>query len=270
MRIAITGSRKSEEISTLIRKKGGEPVIRAIQETVKVAVSTLQEDLYKVVNNGIDWAVFTTGIGTTALFEAAEELGVLKQYLQVLQKAKIAVRGYKTVAALKKHDVNPDVVDDDGTNDGLLRALEGSEFENQQVLLQLHGEPIPKLSEWFKHRNGMVHEILPYKTIVANRETVEQLLNEIVEKKLDAVAFTAAPQVRVLFRLAEKRGSLSKLVEAFQQEVVAAAVGKVTAGELREQGVHRLVVPQLERMGAMIVALDEYVKHNEQSNAVEK
>jgi uroporphyrinogen-III synthase len=44
----------------------------------------------------------------------------------------------------------------------------------------------------------------------------------------------------------------------------------VTAGELREQGVHRLVVPQLERMGAMIVALDEYVKHNEQSNAVEK
>lgn len=257
-RIAVTGSRKSEEISALIRKKGGEPVIRAIQETIKCPVSELEADLRSFVEKGTDWAVFTTGIGTDALLEAAEKIGIFESFMNVLKEAKIAVRGYKTKAALKKMGIQPDALDEDGTNDGLLRVLEGISFHNQRVFLQLHGEPVPKLVNWFEKHGAMLHEILPYRTIVPNPETVEQLLDEIIENKLDAVAFTAAPQVKVLFQLAEQKGALEKLIEAFQHNVAAAAVGKVTAGELKERGVQRVIVPELERMGAMIVALDEY------------
>ncbi|MEJ9279417.1 uroporphyrinogen-III synthase [Ureibacillus thermosphaericus] len=257
-RIAITGSRKSEEISTLIRKKGGEPVIRAIQETIKCSPSALEAGLRSIVEKGTDWAVFTTGIGTNALLEAAEKIGILDSFINVLKEAKIAARGYKTKAALKQIGIQPDAADDDGTNDGLLRAIEGFSFKDKHVFLQLHGEPVPKLSEWFEKHGAILHEILPYRSIVPNPETVEQLLDEIIENKLNAVAFTAAPQVRVLFKLAEKKGATSDLIEAFQQNVLAAAVGKVTAGELKEYGVQRIVAPELERMGAMIVALDEY------------
>jgi len=45
--------------------------------------------------------------------------------------------------------------------------------------------------------------------------------------------------------------------------VLAAAVGKVTAEALREEGVERLLAPDLERMGAMIVELARFYETEE-------
>ena len=42
------------------------------------------------------------------------------------------------------------------------------------------------------------------------------------------------------------------------EKLVATAVGKVTAEALKEEGISKIVVPQHERMGAMIVELAQY------------
>nr|WGE07326.1 hypothetical protein P5658_21495 [Bacillus subtilis] len=43
--------------------------------------------------------------------------------------------------------------------------------------------------------------------------------------------------------------------KVFEERAIAAAVGKVTAEALREEGITRLLAPEIERMGAMIVEL---------------
>jgi uroporphyrinogen-III synthase len=45
---------------------------------------------------------------------------------------------------------------------------------------------------------------------------------------------------------------------------VAAAVGKVTAQGLREEGIERMVVPEEERMGSMMVTLGRYFAQNQE------
>jgi len=257
-RVALTGSRKLEEISTMIEKKGGTAFKRPIQETVKCPYTEFEKEIRQFAENGADWVVLTTGIGTTVLLEAAEYFGVLDKFLQQLKNTKVAVRGYKTKNVLKKHAIEPVAVDDDGTNVGLLRALDPYSFNGQNVYIQLHGEPVPILTKFFEERNANIQEVLPYKTIVPNPEIVEQLVDEILRREVDAVAFTASPQVRVLFQTAEQKGVLAQLIDAFSQEVIAVAVGKVTGSELTERGIKRIVMPEHERMGAMIVALDEY------------
>ena len=52
-----------------------------------------------------------------------------------------------------------------------------------------------------------------------------------------------------------KKGTSGDESIYFKEKTVATAVGKVTAEALVEEGIERIVVPQHERMGAMIVEL---------------
>ncbi|MEK4270138.1 MULTISPECIES: uroporphyrinogen-III synthase [Bacillus] len=257
-RIAIGGSRKIEEISTLIEKQGGIPVARSLQGTVFLAEKEVGPELQAFVETGADWAVFTTGIGTETLVSLAEKLGLRDRFLHVIRQAKAASRGYKTVSALKKLGITPEASDEDGTTGGLIHALEPYDLAGKRVMVQLHGENAPALLAFLKDKGASVFPLLPYRHTPPKQETVSLLCQEIIGREVDAVCFTTAVQVRSLFNFAREAGIAGEIVKAFQEHVTAAAVGKVTAEALREEGVERLLAPELERMGAMIVELSRY------------
>ncbi|OLN23469.1 uroporphyrinogen-III synthase [Domibacillus antri] len=259
-RIAIAGSRKMAEMGTMIEKKGGIPLERPLQETVKCTPEEMKKEIETVIDQGTDWSIFTTGIGTNTVFEAAESLGLLNEFKQVIGQSHIASRGYKTVQALKKYGFVPEVVDGDGTNAGLLNALQEQDLHEKSVFLQLHGEPVPALENWLEEKGAVLSYVLPYKTTVPQPDVVAQLVDEVIAGDVEAVLFTASPQVRVLFQEASKRHLAAELASAFNEKAVAGSVGKVTTGTLNEHGVTRIVAPEHERMGALVVAVDEYFK----------
>jgi uroporphyrinogen-III synthase len=257
-RIAIGGSRKTDEISTLIKKQGGIPLVRPLQGTTFLAEEEIKKDLSNLVTEGTDWAIFTTGIGAEALVDLSEALGIRSSFIKLLEQAKVATRGYKTYSALKKLGIVPVAVDDDGTTRGLIRALESFDFAGRRVMIQLHGETAPALTRFFEERGASVTLLLPYQHVAPKTESVEQLCHELAEGLVDAVCFTSAVQVRFLFDYAKRSGYVAQLKSAFEQKTLAVAVGKLTAESLEEEGIERIVVPKNERMGAMIVELSQY------------
>lgn len=256
--IALAGSRKLEEISKIITNLGGTPVIRPAQGTVFLDDSSIEDDIRALVGGRYDWFIFTTGIGLETLYKTAEKLGLAEGFVQAIQQAKVAARGYKTVNTLKRLGISPAVRDDDGSMAGLLRSLSSHSFANTRVALQLHGDPAPKLMEFLGEQGAESKEILPYQHIPPETEVLEQLAKEIIEGEVDAVNFTSTPQVRFLFGYAEEKGLLEDVLAAFSSKVAAVAVGKVTAAALKDAGVERIVVPEEERMGAAIVALEKF------------
>ncbi|MFS0636597.1 uroporphyrinogen-III synthase [Mesobacillus foraminis] len=256
--IALAGSRKLEEISKIITNMGGVPVVRPAQGTVFLDDSSIEDDIRELVAGKYDWFIFTTGIGLETLYKTAEKLGQAQGFVQAIQQARVAARGYKTVNGLKRLGITPAVRDDDGSMAGLLRSLSLHTFANSKVALQLHGDPAPKLMEFLEEQGVESKEILPYQHIPPNPEVLDQLVNEILKGKVDAVNFTSTPQVRFLFGYAEEKGLLDDMLAAFAGPVVAVAVGKVTGAALKDAGVERIVVPEEERMGAAIVALEKY------------
>lgn len=262
-RIAITGSRKMMEMGMMVAKKGGEAVERPLQETIKCSAEDMKPAIDSFIADGADWTVFTTGIGAAAVFEAAEELGLAEPFRKAAAASNIATRGYKTVQELKKYGLAPSLEDGDGTNAGLLAAFEETDLSGQRVFLQLHGEPVPALENGFTRKGAELTYILPYKTTVPQPDMVTALVHEVLDGEIDAVLFTATPQVRVLFQEAEKLGAAGRLAEAFNTKAVAGSVGKVTTGTLHEYGVTRVVAPEHERMGALVVAIDDYFKSHE-------
>ncbi|KIL44340.1 uroporphyrinogen-III synthase [Jeotgalibacillus soli] len=256
--IAIAGSRKTDEISTLIEKQGGIPIVRPLQGTVFLAEEQVEPDLRKFVETGADWVVLTTGIGTNTLLDLTERMNIKDLFLQRIQEAKIASRGYKTFSALKKLGINPVAVDEDGTTRGLIRALESFDFSGQRVMVQLHGEKAPALIQFLNEKGATVQQILPYQHIAPERKIVSALCDELINDQVDAVCFTTAVQVRELFDYARENEYLDKIIHAFKSQTLAAAVGKVTAEALKEEGIERMLVPEKERMGAMVIELSRY------------
>lgn len=260
-RIVITGSRKLSELSEIIERQGGNPLIRPQQGTLLLAEEEVERDLNHLVESGTDWIIFTTGTGLEALLQHAESIGLYSRLLDIIKQSKVAARGYKTFAMLKKLGIKPIVVDDDGTTQGLIRQLQASDFEGQGVTIQLHGEAMPSLVTFFEKNGAVVREILPYKHVAPEDEVSRQLCREIMEGSVDAVCFTTAVQVRYFFLYAKKIGCYSEINNSFNGRVVAAAVGRVTAEALKEEGIRLVIVPESERMGAMIIELSHYYKY---------
>ncbi|KJE26936.1 uroporphyrinogen-III synthase HemD family protein [Geobacillus kaustophilus] len=254
-RIALCASRKLDEMTTLIEKQGGTAVIRPAQGTVFLKGSELGEEMRAVIAMHPDWIVFTTGIGFEALLEAAEREGMAAEWQRMIKEANVAARGYKTVAALKKIGVNPVAASEDGTTKGLIRVLGAHDFAGKKVVVQLYGDTAPALKQFFLERDASYTELLPYRHIAPDEETMATLYKEIVGREVDAVCFTSAMQVRFFFSFAREKKEIAPLLDAFRTDVVACAVGKVTQEALEEEGVSRVIAPEHERMGAMIVTL---------------
>ncbi|MCD8501481.1 MAG: uroporphyrinogen-III synthase, partial [Bacillaceae bacterium] len=76
-----------------------------------------------------------------------------------------------------------------------------------------------------------------------------------LKREIDAICFTTAIQVRSLFNFAKEHPHFSEIVNAFDKDIKAVAVGKVTAEALRDYGIENYLAPEHERMGAMIIEL---------------
>jgi uroporphyrinogen-III synthase len=257
-RIVIAGARKGGEISTIIEKQGGTPLIRPLQGTIVLANEESENQLHQLIEADADWFIFTTGMGLDALLEQAGTLGIRERLIEMIQHAKVAARGYKTFAALKRIGITPDIVDEDGTVRSLIEALSPIDFTGLQVCLQLHGEPMPEWIAYLEQQGAAVHTLTPYLHIPPDTESVEQLCKEITESAVDAICFTTALQVRYLFQYVRSITDGPDLHAAFQKPIVAVAVGKVTEAALKEQGIERVITPENERMGAMIIELVRY------------
>lgn len=253
-RIVIAASRKIRELETMIEKQGGIPVTLPQQRTEFLA-DEADRELRRLTENRTDWIVLTTGGGLEALLARAEAAGLRDFVRERIAQCRVAARGYKTSAVLKKLGIVPAAVDDDGTVQGLIRALDAHDVEGRTVSVQLHGEPAPNLTEYLKRRGAVVREWMPYQHLPPEEDASRRLCTDIAESSVSAVCFTAAVQVRFLYRYAKEHGLAAVLTERFNSTVWAAAVGKVTAEALREEGVRRIAVPASERMGAMMVEL---------------
>ncbi|WP_461200874.1 uroporphyrinogen-III synthase [Anoxybacillus sp. TBDG-1] len=256
-KIVLCASRKIEEMSSLISKQGGIPISRPAQGTMFFN-EELKQQLHQIVNEPVDWFIFTTGIGVETLMKKADEWGVGEMFLQAIRQAHVAVRGYKTMNVLRTYGISPHITADDGTTQGLICALEGVGWKNKNVVVQLYGDSVPSLQQFLVKQGALYKEVWPYLHTPPTSDVMKQLIDEIISRSVQAVCFTSAIQVRFFFSFVNEGGYAQEIKRAFDGDVVAVAVGKVTKEALHEEGIAHVIAPAHERMGAMIVELAKY------------
>ena len=257
-RIALFESRLAEEISELVRRRGGVPVcVPAVRERRRPAGRELAALLDELKAEASPLFLFSTGVATAALFEEARGLGRHRELRDAILRGLPVCRGPKPVAALHKEGIaaarraSPPY-----TTEEFIAALADVALDDRMVVLLHHGERNEPLVGALVSRGARVRELLLYQwELPEDTAPLVRLIEELEMGSFAAAAFTTQIQARNLIAVAAETGHRETLLAALRSRVLIAAVGPTCARVLTELGVPPQVVPENPKMGAMLAAL---------------
>lgn len=255
--IALTESRRAVELATLVSNRGGRPYAApAVREVIRRDRGPALAALERVVAGEVAAVIFMTGVGARALFALATEAGRREALLSALARLLVVPRGRKALAALREAGVTPGVVPAVPTSAGVLDALAAWDLSSRAVAIQLAGDENAVLVDGLRARGVEVVEVPLYEwTLPEDCRPLEQLVHDLPTGRVDAIAFTSAPQVRHLFLVAERAGLADTVAAALRDRVLTAVVGPVCGAALKERGVTPAVEAEKDTMGALIHAI---------------
>jgi len=258
----------SGELSDLVRRFGGVPcataAVREVPrlEQVPALIDALSEGRFSLV-------VFLTGVGVMALTHEAERLGRLEEALTALRAITIACRGPKPLAALNRYNVPVAIkAIEPYTTKELLDALTSVDLSVKRIALVHYGEPNHLLANELTARGARLDEWFLYEWLMPEDVTpLAALVDDLIDARVDAIAFTSQIQCRNLFRLAADVGKADELANVLKDHTIVAAIGPVCAAALRALGITPDVLPAHPKMGPLIAALADYVELSDQTES---
>jgi len=256
--IAILESRARESLADLVRTRGGTPFSApALAEVPDVDRDALAAQVR-------DWEaappavfVFQTGVGTRALFEAADALGLTPSLLRTLAAALVVVRGPKPTAALRSRAVRIDrSARDPFTTDQVLEQLADVALDGRPVVVQRYGEANPHLTEALRVRGASVSEVVTYRwSLPADVGPLRALIEALGRGEIDVAMFTSASQVHNLFAVAGD-GAPADALRASLNRTRIASIGPVCSGALRAAGVRVDIEAHPPKLGPLMAAIE--------------
>ncbi len=257
-RIGVTAARRADEQVALLERRGAE-VIHAPALSVdpnridEVGLLAATKD---VLSQPVDIFVATTGIGLKSWFGAAERWGLLGDLTTHLGNAEILARGPKSVGALRRFGLRELWAPDSEEFEDVLAHLRGRDLEGLRIVVQEHGQSLSMAAHALRRLGAEVTTVAVYRVEgAADPEPMFALIEQIAERRVHAVTFTAAPAIAAMMQAATSTGHRDEVVTAFQADVIASCVGPVTAAAFEMWGVPS-IYPERSRLAAMVKQLE--------------
>ena len=260
-RIGVTSDRRSEDLIDAFERRGA-VVLHA--PTLRIAHAQqddpIIDDTRALIAARPDVLLATTGYGVRRWFEVADAAGLGDDLIESLSSARILVRGPKARGGIRATGLNDSGMSDVETTASLVSKALAETEPGRTIAIQLHGYTDEVQLERLRQRHPVL-TVAPYRwtRIDKTNEKVQRLIEAVCTRQLDAITFTSAPSVDALLIAAEGLGMLEPLIGALRSDVVAAAVGPVTAVPLVAQGITP-IQPERFRMGALIRLVCEYLE----------
>ena len=258
-RIAILEARLGQKMVDLVRQKGAVPFhAPALAELPDLDTAAIAELVTSLEAKPPRLAVFQTGVGTRALFETTDRLGLTAVFLKLLDGATVAVRGPKPTGALRARGVRIDrSAAEPFTTHEVLDSIRDLDLRGQRVIVQRHGAANRELDDALAARGAEVTEIPVYRwTLPADTAPLAALIGALERGQMDAAVFTNAEQVRNLFAVARQMGKDDSLRRGLNATLVA-SIGPVASAALRQAQVNIGVEASPPKLGALLSSLEE-------------
>ncbi|HOI71553.1 MAG TPA: uroporphyrinogen-III synthase [Methanobacterium sp.] len=250
-KIAITRPiERSPEAIKIIEDNGGTVLVAPTLELVIINTKPLK-DLCRRADE-LDWLIFTSPTAILSLFKHCSDL---KDRLN--PSCRIAVIGPRTGKYLSEHGLEADIIPEDYTAEGLLEIFEDIDVENQNIGLPRTLAARDMLPEGLKNKGANVFLVEAYKSdLPQDRSKVNEMVQAIINREVDAVTFTSTLTASNLFEMADGKDKERLLEPLLSGEVLVAAIGPVTARALEKYGI-TTITPDEYTVKAMLDKLME-------------
>lgn len=259
-RIGLLEARLSSELAELVRREGGEPVCAPSVSEAPLDVAPLLPALVDDLRqHRLRIVIFLTGAGAASLLDQASAAGMYEPLVDALRDATTVCRGPKPAAVLRKHGIQVHVnARSPHTTAELLEVLPDDLVAAQGVALLHDGGGNPALVDALRSRGARVQELWSYEwRLPDDVEPIETLIAELIDGRLDAVAFTNQVQVRHLFQVGARIGRTAALRYALRHRTIVGSIGPTCSLALDEHGVPPHTVASPPKMRPLVAAVGE-------------
>ena len=271
LRVLSFESRRSQEITQLIRNNGGAPVVAPSTREVRTPSEEEQKLIQGILDNKFDTIIFMTGVGARALADAADLISAREDFISALRRIRVVVRGPKPAAAMRDFSVPITLsVPEPNTWREIVKALDAHSekvpIKGRRVAVQEHGEPSPELYSALRERGAEVVPVRVYRwELPEDTNPLKQAIREVVEKKINVVMFTSSVQLVHALRVAEEIRLKQEFLKGLEQ-VMVASIGPICSETLRDNGVHVDLEPSHPKMGYLVKEAAEKINATLQSH----
>ena len=255
--VAITAARRKLEFGSALERQGASVLYAPAVRIVPLADDTrLHLTTQAVVAKGVDIVVGTTGIGFRGWIEAAEAWGLAEKLLDVLGEAELIARGPKVKGAMRAAGLTEQWAPESESTIEVLEYLLTRQLHGKRIAVQLHGEPLGWFLDALRSAGAQVIDVPVYRSTLPDDPTaLHKLIHTTVNRGVDCIAFTSAAASANFLRLAQ-RANEDEIRGAMAGDVIAAAVGPVTAAPLTAFGIP-VIQPARFRLGALVKEIAE-------------
>jgi uroporphyrinogen-III synthase len=246
LRILVPESRQLDVFAKMIEDAGGRvircPLVQILDLEDSRQAETWIDQLIAGVFQDVIWL---TGEGLRRLLAIAKRTDRENGFVSALGKVRSITRGPKPARALHEIGLAPGLAAAVPTSEGVIAALAAEDIRGRPIGVQLYpGDGAAHLLDHLKTRGAVVISITPYR-YASQTETAQVIsaVNDMIEGRVDAIAFTSTPQVERLFAVARDAGLESQLKDALQR-IGVASIGPVVEEALTQVGVKNFVQPE--------------------------
>jgi uroporphyrinogen-III synthase len=258
--VGVTADRRGDDQAVLFSRLGAEVVIGPTIETISVPdPAALRAGTEAIIAEPPDYLIANTGIGIRTWFGRAVDWDLADALKDALSHTRVAVRGPKAAGALTSAGVDiwwRSPIEQLG--DTVERVIaEG--VDGRRVALQLHGDDGAEFIARLERAGADVTAIPVYLWVPPRQpDAALALIDLCCRGEVDAITFTAGPQVRSMFELAppDRRHDLREALNT----MVVGCIGPVCAATATEYGIAAPVVPDNWRLGSLVKAVSESLR----------
>ena len=244
-RIALVEHRELDRLGRMLEEQGAEtlrcPLVAIADAPDQSAVQAWIERAIAAPFNDL---VLMTGEGLRRLLGAAARAGLEPAFRDALTRMRTVTRGPKPARALREIGLGPGLRAATPTTDGIIAALSQEDLSGRRVGVQLPPDAPPRLADFLQQAGALPDPVAPYAYVPrADRREIAALIDAMAQGRVDAIAFTSAPQVTRLFEAVAAGGGKDRLLAALRSTPIA-AIGPVVAGELLRHGLEATIMPR--------------------------
>lgn len=242
--IAIPESREIEVFAALLERRGAR-VIRCPLVAIHDAPdpAPVLDWSRRVATARLDDLILLTGEGLRRIVSCIErhEPELQPRFVAALGGMRKITRGPKPAKALRDLGMKAEIAAEQPTTAGVIASLRGLDLRHCRVGVQLYGtEPNRPLVDFLEGAGAVVSVVAPYVYAdAADEQAVRELLEQLREGRIDAIAFTSSAQVERLMAVASAEEARTALANT-----LVAAIGPVVADALRRHGIDPRLTPQ--------------------------
>lgn len=244
-RILILETREEAQFSRLLQEQGAH-VLQCPMFTIHDAPDPAPIEVWirLFIDKPFDDLVLMTGEGLRRMMKVARRIGVDQDFIAAIAKAKRFARGPKPGRALREIGLEADMQTETPTSEGVAAMLAQENLKGHRVGLQLypdkdHGKLIAAITSL----GAIVEPVLPYIYDGQAADTnIVAAIDEMAQRRVDAIALTSSGQVRRLIDVARAHNCEDQLRAGLKQTPVA-SVGPVVSDELKANGLHTDIYP---------------------------